>query len=103
MPLPKATKGQRWLVRGLGLRIIMSILHDAHGRLYGVRAPTDDYPLTPRYSANANRGRYVRALDLIRRDKRKRPPKRCSHTTPQPALKVGAQGEAEQGQGPDNG
>lgn len=71
MPKPRAQIGEVWFIRGLGRRVIVAIDRDQHGRLYGVRAPTDDYPLTPVYSRNSNRGRFVRSRSLIRRDKRK--------------------------------
>lgn len=72
MPKPRAEIGEVWFIRGLGRRVIVAIDSDRHGRLYGVRAPTCDYPLTPVYSRDSNRGRFVRSRSLIRRDKRKR-------------------------------
>lgn len=72
MPKPRAKLHEVWYICGLGRRVIVAIDSDRHGRLYGVRAPTSDYPLTPVYSRDSNRGRFVRSRSLIRRDKRKR-------------------------------
>lgn len=69
MPPPKARIGQRWWIGGLGLRIIVGQRSDRHGRLYGVRAPTRDFPLTPVSSRETNRGRYVRSRSLLKRAK----------------------------------
>ena len=77
MAKPRARVGERWLVRGLGYRVIVSIGSDEHGRLYGVRArrapyPDGYYPLTPVSSHPGNWGRFVRSRSPVRRDKRKR-------------------------------
>jgi len=77
MPPPRAEIGQRWLIRNIlgpgrnGWRIVVALGSDEHGRLYGVRTPEGEFPLTP-VSGESDRGRYVRSRSLIRQDKRKR-------------------------------
>lgn len=77
MAKARAQVGQRWLVRKVGLRIIVSIKSgkesDEHGRLYGIRHGARLWALTPVSSYPANWGRFVRSRDLIRRDCRVRP------------------------------
>lgn len=70
MAEPRANPGERWLIRNVGWRIIVSVWSDRHGRLYGIRHPMRYYALTPVSSCWPNRGRFVRSRDLIRRDKR---------------------------------
>jgi len=72
MASPRAKIGERWLIRGLGWRIIIGISKDRHGRLYGVRSVTKNYALTPVSAYEKNWGRFVRSRDLIRRDKRRK-------------------------------
>ena len=68
MPKPKAKVDDVWHIAGLGWRkIITFIRHPKQGRLYGVRAPTRDYPLMPRTGEGPNRGRYVRARSLLKK------------------------------------
>ena len=70
MAYPRAQPGERWLVRGVGWRVILTRWSDKHGRLYGIRHTARYYALTPVSSKQANWGRFVRSRDLIRRDKR---------------------------------
>jgi len=72
MASPRAKIGERWLVKGLGWRIIIGISKDKHGRLYGVRSTVKNYALTPVSAYEKNWGRFVRSRDLIRRDKRRK-------------------------------
>lgn len=74
MPPRKANIGERWWVKRLGWRVIVSIKEhgDKHGALYGVRdGNCPEYPLTP-VSADRARGRFLRSRSLKRQDKRKR-------------------------------
>ena len=72
MASARAQVGQRWLIRGLGWRVIIGIRSDRHGRLYGVRSTVKNYALTPVSAYEKNWGRFVRSRDLIRRDKRRK-------------------------------
>lgn len=72
MASARAQVGQRWLIRGLGWRVIIGITKDRHGRLYGVRSVVKNYALTPVSAYAKNWGRFVRSRDLIRRDKRRK-------------------------------
>lgn len=72
MASARAQVGQRWLIRGLGWRIIIGASKDKHGRLYGVRSTVKNYALTPVSAYEKNWGRFVRSRDLIRRDKRRK-------------------------------
>lgn len=84
MPRPRAEIGQRWWIEGLGRRVIVSIQHHKkQGRLYGVRdGRCPEYPLGP-VSAIRDRGRFVRARSLKKRDKRIRPAYLTSQSRPQ--------------------
>lgn len=97
MPRRKADVGQWWWIENLGRRVIVSIHHDKkQGRLYGVRdGGCPEYPLGP-VSADRDRGRFVRARSLKKRDKRIRPAYLTSHSRPQNAhhLPLGAKGDS---------